>query len=712
MRAHISAAVTAPTSVAMSDSDPIILDKTRIAPSTTEPISLVGDSRWDLVPLLHKPTIAGSQSINFDTFPPSFRSAAKRLIWLCVNVPTPMEDLERPTATRSQLSVGSIVAYGGFMRLWMTWLDGQGIQQFDGVTDDVYRRYCSEVAASGISRESQANRLFAITRCWLYGPYLPDSDTLIRPYWEDTLARADVLGEAKWSAENRTPPIHPQTMSALLVWALRFCADFSADIIAASRTKSNAPHRPHLDGLTPSERFGNYAQQQRMSSKTIPGFYPANRPHQRCIAKQFIGWQLGLGTDDVLHLSAMDRLFGDLDPIDEAVLPVPITGTIDTRSWTGGINFYDVDNLSRLLATAAFIVVAYLTGMRGEECRALRHGCCRTTTDEKTGQTRHLIYGHVFKGALDESGNTLPAGSERDQPWQAIAPVAKAVEVMEALYPDSDLLFPLRAYTPLPNANGDKAVLPRMIRDRTADLISWCNAKAEEFGRAHESIPTDPDGPVVLKRFRRTLAWFIYRQPGGRIALGIQYGHLRGHSTDGYGSRVASGLRDVFPMEEALAAAEYLEAAATRLDDGESVTGPAAERYRDGVRLYHRQFGGRYLTNRQAAALNANPRLRIYGNNEQFVTCCYDQSKALCHPDRNKAAGVEASPDITNCQPNCGNIARTDRNIADVGAAIEQAREEIASPTIPLPLKVRLEHRVDSLQRIVDYHLYPEGRRR
>ena len=709
MTAHISAASPASTTVAMSDSDPIVLDKTRITPAHTEPTSRVGDSRWDLTPLLHKPTVAGSQSINFDTFPPCFRSAAKRLVWLCVNVPTPVEDLERPTATRSQLSVGSIVAYAGFMRLWMTWLNGQGIHRLDGVTDDVYRRYCAELAASGLGRESQANRLFAITRCWLYRPYLPDTDTLIRPYWEDTLARTDALGDARWSAENRTPPIHPQTMSALLVWAIRFCTDFSADIIAARHAKSNPPHRPHLDGLTPSERFGNYAQQQGTSSKTIPGFYPANRPDQRCIAKQFIGWQLGLSTDDVLPLGSMDRIFGDLDPINEAVLPVPITGTIDTRPWTGSINFYDVDNLSRLLATAAFIVVAYLTGMRGEECRALRHGCCHTTTDEETGQIRHLIHGHIFKGALDESGNTLPAGSERDQPWLAIAPVAKAVEVMEALYPDSDLVFPLRAYTPFPNADADKAVHPRMIRDRTADLISWCNTKAEEFGRPHESIPADPDGPVVIKRFRRTLAWFIYRQPGGRIALGIQYGHLRGHSTNGYGSRVASGLRDVFPMEEALAAAEYLEAAYTHLDDGESVTGPAAQRYRDGVRLYHRQFGGRYLTNRQAAALNANPRLRIYDNSEQFVTCCYDQSKALCHPDRDRATRVEASPDVTNCQPNCGNIARTDRNIADVEAAIEHACGEIASPAIPLPLKVRLEQRIDNLQRIIDHHRNPEG---
>ena len=35
-----------------------------------------------------------------------------------------------------------------------------------------------------------------------------------------------------------------------------------------------------------------------------------------------------------------------------------------TRSGSTRIDFYDVDNLCRHLATAAFIVIAYLTGMR------------------------------------------------------------------------------------------------------------------------------------------------------------------------------------------------------------------------------------------------------------------------------------------------------------------------------------------------------------
>ncbi|MDT5279737.1 MAG: hypothetical protein QOJ20_932 [Mycobacterium sp.] len=156
-------------------------------------------------------------------------------------------------------------------------------------------------------------------------------------------------------------------------------------------------------------------------------------------------------------------------------------------------------------------------------------------------------------------------------------------------------------------------------------------------------------------------------------------------------------------MEEALARAEYLEEAHTRLEDGEKVSGPAATRYADAVQLFKRQFGGRYLSNRQAAALRANPQLRVYDIPQQAVTCCYDQAKALCHPDRQAGVAIHESPDITRCQPNCGNIARTDTNIEQVADAIARHEAEIASPVTPQPLRNRLQ-RVINLQQIADKH--------
>lgn len=153
-------------------------------------------------------------------------------------------------------------------------------------------------------------------------------------------------------------------------------------------------------------------------------------------------------------------------------------------------------------------------------------------------------------------------------------------------------------------------------------------------------------------------------------------------------------------------AATFLRSAGTAAlrGPGEQVSGPAAKRYEEGLQLYHNMFGGRHLTGRQAAALRANPRLGIYDNEEQFVTCCYDQAKALCHPQRQNSGDVERTPDITNCRPNCGNIAHTDTNIARAETAVAQHRSEVGDAALPLPLRVRLEQRVASLQSVIDEH--------
>lgn len=689
----------------LGDTRPIIEDRTRIAPGYTKPISVVADSRWDLSPLWRKSTVRDCRAISFEAVPECYRATAKRAVWASLNLATPVEELERPTAIRTRMAPSSVMAYTHLLRNWMQWLADRGFDAFCDVTHEHFEQYSAHVASLGLDRATQANRLFAVTRTWLYAPYLPQPDRLARPSWEGGESRKRVLGEANWSAENRTPPIHPQTMSALLVWSMRFVNDFSDDIIVAKMIKSiPGDPGPELRALPPYQRFLRYLDGCRQTTGTIPGHVPSRGDSGRCIASAYIGWKLGL-TERYGRSMALSHRVPDLEPSEEADLPLTIAGTIDGRPWVDSINYYDVDHLCRLLATACFVVVAYLTGMRTEECRALEQGCCRTSSNPRSGQTRHFIVGRTFKAALDAEGNTIPEGAQREQPWQAIAPVAQAVKVMEKLHPDGELLFPATAFAAqMPSSGVANAVTADTIRDRIAELIDWCNQQAIRRQRAHDVIPADSEGPVVPRRFRRTLAWFVYRKPGGRIALGVQYGHLRGHTTDGYGSRVSSGLRDVFPMEEALATAEFLTDSYSRLHDGEQVSGPAAKRYADGLQLYHNMFGGRHLTGRQAAALRANRKLRIYDNEEQFVTCCYDQSKALCQPQRRTSGGVEQTPDITNCRSNCGNIARTDTNIARAEAVVALHLSEVDDAATPLPLRARLEQRVASLQSIIDEH--------
>ena len=110
------------------------------------------------------------------------------------------------------------------------------------------------------------------------------------------------------------------------------------------------------------------------------------------------------------------------------------------------------------------------------------------------------------------------------------------------------------------------------------------------------------------------------------------------------------------------------------------------------------------MSGKQAAALRANPRLRIYDNSARFVTCCYEQSKAQCHPDRLGQLGTDETPDINHCQPTCGNIARTDRNIEQAAAAVSRYEDEMASSMTPEPMRARLAQRVEALQAIIQSH--------
>ena len=211
-----------------------------------------------------------------------------------------------------------------------------------------------------------------------------------------------------------------------------------------------------------------------------------------------------------------------------------------------------------------------------------------------------------------------------------------------------------------------------------------------------------------MRRFRRTLAWFIYRLPAGRISLGIQYGHLEPHTTDGYGSRISAGLRGVFPMEEALARADRLSDAADRLDAGEQVSGPAAHRYLAGVTEFAQTYPGRILPPNGYEQLLANPKLRIFDNGLQPVACCYDATKALCHPDNHRSPDIRRSPNLTHCDPRCGNVARTDTHIENLRVEITRLGKQRSSPMTPQPMQDAYGQRIEMLQDIIDTH---EGNR-
>lgn len=385
-----------------------------------------------------------------------------------------------------------------------------------------------------------------------------------------------------------------------------------------------------------------------------------------------------------------------------------MNGVIHGRKWKPHINFHEAPLLMTRLATAALIVIFYLRGVRPSEALELQVGCCPDPIDDGTDSIRYQLHGLFYKGARKPDGTPARGGVPREMPWTVVPPVADAVRMLERIV-DGPLLFPTNppwiTGTPGRRQRTGDAMTTLAAHARIASFIDWVNHYADSNGLDDERIPADPDGDIVVKRFRRSIAWHIGRLPGGRIALALQYGHLRTTVVgEGYSGRARQGLRRVLDIETARAMADYLDTVADDLRNGQGVSGPATHRMIQAARNARSRFEGKFVTPRQVEALLEEPEFHVYDNPNAFLTCNHDPSKALCHPERTRRNNRALPPAIDRCDPACANIARTDIHIGQLRREITELAEQVASPLTPMPLKERLKQRIATLQRIADRH--------
>lgn len=177
----------------------------------------------------------------------------------------------------------------------------------------------------------------------------------------------------------------------------------------------------------------------------------------------------------------------------------------------------------------------------------------------------------------------------------------------------------------------------------------WINSYCTEHALA-ESIPLVNGQQWVLstRQFRRTLAWFIARRPGGSIAGAIAYRHLSVQMFEGYAGTSDSGFRAEVEAEQALARGEDLMSIAT--DHPHTVTGPAAD-------LAYRRldafttaaaFAGAVVTDgTRLKRLMKRSEPAIYPGT--FALCVFDPDKAMCQPRPDQ--GGNTRPQLGHCQP-------------------------------------------------------------
>ena len=179
-----------------------------------------------------------------------------------------------------------------------------------------------------------------------------------------------------------------------------------------------------------------------------------------------------------------------------------------------------------------------------------------TTQQDAEGRTyRWKVTRLAFKGESNPAGTAAT--------WVIGEPAARAISVLEQLQPASESL--LFAHLPHSGAAGpaggapNRAVTTKSTNCQMIELMQWINTYCTARNR-NDGIPTI-DGTVPslsTSRFRRTLAWFIARQPGGSIAGAIQYRHLSIQMFEGYCGTSDSGFRAEVECEQALARGEYL----------------------------------------------------------------------------------------------------------------------------------------------------------
>ena len=243
-------------------------------PANEGHVSYFRDDAWCTHPAAEKPT--RHTRVGFRYAPPEYLDTLKRTVSIALNVSTPIEAFERPVrgyATRP--APGGIVSTYRAWRRFTEWLVEHRITSLSEADHAVLESYFEFVRSPAVAPTSKKALLRGVTRLWLLAPYLPREDQLHQPPWEeaDTDDDMSAVSEPREAAvENRTPPIHSETMSVLLMACLHLI-DWSDDILRARNRRDElsalARHTTRPGDL---QRWMQHLNDLRKSGSALPAW--------------------------------------------------------------------------------------------------------------------------------------------------------------------------------------------------------------------------------------------------------------------------------------------------------------------------------------------------------------------------------------------------------------------------------------------------------
>jgi hypothetical protein len=626
------------------------------------------DACWNLTPAIlqrHAPSLV----LDFDRLPTAHRDSGKQLFYALLSGPLPPGVARRSIPT-VRSTFASIVRFLHWTADRPSGAGGRALPLRDLSPSDL-EDYGRHLLAVIRGRGQRAHYRATVRLLWHYRDQLDDAlcfDPGHLEHWGEPHGTS--------TGENSTDRIPEPVAGGLLAWALRYLDAFADDIVnAADEALALKQANPFTDTAGPLrlDALAELLYRHERESRPLPGF--GGEPNTTILARR-LGCYRSTLRDSRQAAALLAATAARVGVDDDSYLETPVRGQLDGAPWLGRIAYSSkgaesLGTLARMLQTACYIVIAYLSGMRDGEIKHLERGCVTRLRDSTGTAYRFTVTSLAFKGEADPAGT--PAS------WVVGRPVERAVQVLEQLQPaDTTLLF---ARLPFREGRRPGSTNPVMTSAATtntlAEFISWVNAYCDRRQRT-DAIPDHDGHPwrLTTRQFRRTLAWFIARRPGGTIAGAVAYRHLSVQLFEGYAGTSDSGFRAEVESEQAIARGEHLLA---MIDQHEHFTGPAAhtaERRLDGFAEHRGAFPGQVVT---------DPRrlLRIMTRNDPaiypgaFVTCVYNPDKALCG---------SGHADLPNCQPlTCRNAALTADNREALRAQITDLDRQLTRQPAPAP---------------------------
>ena len=628
-----------------------------------------------------------SWQLNFASVPVRHRLVAKELLHAMLAGPLPPGEYPRSVSTICHTFAGA--------NRFLTWLDPQTTTagapiRLEDVTEqhlEHYRRHLLQVIPDA-KPEGRRQAQAAVRYFWRFRAALGTDRLRIDPRqvtgWSEPHNRA---------AENLTLRIPDQIHGPLLAWSLRFVNDFAPDILAACDTWATEHHPKHpLIQTDPAAENAllDLLAHHREQRQPLPG-------HHGSVNVSFLASRLGVSRTFLQRCEPQITATADDVGIAEvSTMSTTITGRLNGRPWISGFvsdnrHPRGLGTVARILQAACYVTIAFLSGMRDSEIKHLHRGCLRTHEDPTGAAYRWTLDSLAFKGERDPAG--VPAT------WVVGQPVAAAISILERLQTSpTGFLF-----TALPYSGGagparrsaNAALTSRTTNRQLNEFSRWINDFCAQNG-LRDGIPEVAGRPFNLhtRQFRRTLAWFIARQPGGAIAGAIQYRHLSIQMFEGYAGTTDSGFRAEVDAEQALARGEHLLATINDHHHHDLV-GPAAD---EGIQrlddfAVRTSFQGQVITDpHRLKRLIQRHDPAIYPGT--YATCVFNPDQALCLHGRRST-----TPNTNDCKPlTCRNVALTADNITALQEEISGIDEHLRHRPLPPPLlQVRLTDRRDSI---------------